>query len=455
MMFRRGSAFTLEKRLSRSVRTASIGAFALAVAGCSSSASTPAQSRDDGGPPSEDSGGRSVDSGVANAHDSGGIVAPDGSGDGASAGDGATPDGGVLAVPLSSCTPLVYTANVAIGGSQTFQMIVDTGSATLGVASSACTTCGVTPLYTPGATAVDQKMTATSDFGTGMWSGEVYQDSVGFASDPSVGVNLVAIDSQSSFFSPDPMCGSAAGEYQGVLGFDRPAAALAGTNVFFDQYVAAKGVPNAFATQLCDNGGTLWLGGYDPAFTTAAPQYTPFTSDIYSSYYYTVDLTTVTVGGTSVTIPSGSNSDSVLDTGTSVFLLSTAAFDALSAAIAATPGFQQVFGTSVGAAWFSSARAPSCTTLTQTKAELDATLPPLTLSFGMSPAIEVQAAATESYIWPYGGQWCSALLSAQAAGLSSFPLASIIGSPVLRSNLVIFDRANGRVGFAPHTPCKG
>jgi len=28
-----------------------------------------------------------------------------------------------------------------------------------------------------------------------------------------------------------------------------------------------------------------------------------------------------------------------------------------------------------------------------------------------------------------------------------------MGSPVLRSNVVIFDRANKQIGFAPHTPC--
>jgi hypothetical protein len=29
-----------------------------------------------------------------------------------------------------------------------------------------------------------------------------------------------------------------------------------------------------------------------------------------------------------------------------------------------------------------------------------------------------------------------------------------MGSPVLKSNVVIFDRANKRIGFAPHTACK-
>jgi hypothetical protein len=32
-------------------------------------------------------------------------------------------------------------------------------------------------------------------------------------------------------------------------------------------------------------------------------------------------------------------------------------------------------------------------------------------------------------------------------------IAAILGAPILRSNVVIFDRANHRVGFAPHTAC--
>jgi hypothetical protein len=30
----------------------------------------------------------------------------------------------------------------------------------------------------------------------------------------------------------------------------------------------------------------------------------------------------------------------------------------------------------------------------------------------------------------------------------------LLGGPVLRSNIVVFDRANQRIGFAPHQPCK-
>jgi hypothetical protein len=89
--------------------------------------------------------------------------------------------------------------------------------------------------------------------------------------------------------------------------------------------------------------------------------------------------------------------------------------------------------------------------VTQTKAALDAALPALTLTFGTSPAITVKALPTESYLFQYGGQWCSAI-AAPPAG-TQFPIGAIMGAPVLRSNVVIFDRAQSRIGFAPHAPC--
>jgi hypothetical protein len=352
----------------------------------------------------------------------------------------------LVSLPLFSCVPSTYTAAVAIGGQQ-FQLAVDTGSTTLGVASSACASCtGVSPKYTPGTTAVDQNRQATTQYGTGSWSGEIYQDSVGAGSEAEVPVDLVAIDNQSQFFQP-VMCNSASGSFQGILGLGPPGAAANGTTGYFDQLVARQGIPDVFATQLCDSGGTLWLGGFDPAATAGAPAYTPEIAAI-DAYYYAVDLVSVTFSGTTVQVTSGQYTDSIVDTGTSVFVLPTAAFNSLTAAIAANPMFVSIFGNG-GVSFLSSPN--NCVTLTQTKAQLDAALPALTLAFGGNAPFSVSAKPTESYLISYLGQWCPALYS--MAPLAGLPIAAILGSPVLKSSIVIFDRANKRIGFAPHAPC--
>ena len=39
--------------------------------------------------------------------------------------------------------------------------------------------------------------------------------------------------------------------------------------------LADKGVPKIFSTLLCDEGGLLWMGGYNPTATTSTPLFTP------------------------------------------------------------------------------------------------------------------------------------------------------------------------------------
>jgi hypothetical protein len=392
-------------------------------------------------------GAQSTDGGGDAAGDGGGGA--DAAGDGGGGGDSGGNPSSLIAVPLQACQGLAFTADVSVGG-QDFQMIVDTGSTSLGVASSMCSGCGVTPLYTPGATAVDQKVMGTSQFGSGSWSGEVYQDSVGFASDPSVPVKFVAIDTQSMFFRPGATCGTSGTGFQGIIGFDRASAAVQGTNAFFDQFVSAKGIPDVFATELCPSGGTLWLGGYDTGMATGAPQYTPFTTDTASSYYYTVSLQSIAVGGTSTTVPINDQfPDTIVDTGTTAFILGTTAFNSLTTAIAGTAGFTQIFGAGAGASWFSSQQP--CGAAGTTKAQIDAALPALTLTFG--GGVTLQMPASESYLVPFSGFWCSLMIAAPSS--AQFPLGSLMGSPMLRSYITVFDRAGGRVGFVPHAACPG
>jgi len=270
-------------------------------------------------------------------------------------------------------------------------------------------------------------------------------------SDPSISLTFVAIDSQSNFFN-SIQCGPSAQGFQGIIGFDRATVALAGTSGFFDQFVASKGIANVFATELCDSGGTLWLGGCNATATTGAPHFTPVTTDAASTSYYTVDLETVTVAGvtTPVGIAAGQYPDTVVDTGTSGFVLQTAAFNNLAAAIAGTPGFQKVFGANAGAAWFSS-QTP-CGGAGMTQGQIDAALPALTFSFGAAPGLTIQMPPSESYLEPAGQYgWCSTIIAVPSG--VQFPLAAIMGAPFLRSQITIYDRAHNQIGFAPHTAC--
>jgi Eukaryotic aspartyl protease len=362
--------------------------------------------------------------------------------------DVAPPPTGLVTIPLGGCVPL-YTAQVTLGGSKTFQLALDTGSTTLGVASSSCTQCeGVDPLYSPASPAVDEHETATSPYESGSWSGEIYQDTVSAGSPTAeTSIKFVAIDKQTTFFQPF-QCGSTPAAYEGIIGFAPSGSDVTGTDGYLDDLVSAGFTPNLFAFHLCDTGGTLWLGGYDATHTTAPPQYVPMSTSFFSQFYYLVNLASVTVDGTTVPVPTGSFSDSILDTGTSLFILQTDAFNAVTAAITADSGFQSAV--SSDPTWFNN--PDNCVSLSQTEAELNAALPPLTLTYGTgASAVSIQAVATDSYLYNYGGLWCPSLYSMAAS--EEFPFAADIGSPVLKSAVTIIDRAGQRVGFAPHAAC--
>ncbi len=354
---------------------------------------------------------------------------------------------GVLAVPLSACSADVYSVGVTVGA-QTFQVIVDTGSSTLGVASSTCTNCNVTPEYTPGSTAVNENMPTSIQYASGSWSGQVYQDQVGVGTSQAAPVKMAAITSQTNFFEP-MQCDSASGTIQGLIGFGPPLAIAQGTELWFNNYVTAANVPNIFATELCETGGTLWLGGYDPSHTTAPPQYTPKAAAL-ASYYHAVTLTSITVGTTTTPVASGSAPYTVMDTGTSVFLMGSTPYTAIAAAIQADATFTSIFSTGFFPA-VSGSPQPNCKAgITQTKAQLDAMLPELTYTFDGTPPITVKGVATESYLLQAQGEWCTAMVGYDFSGE---PIAAIMGAAALKSNVVIFDQGQSRIGFAPHTPC--
>lgn len=393
----------------------------------------------DSGQPAQDSGGTTGDSGVA--------------GDTGTQVDSGTVevDGGTfVAVPLDVCGPaLQYTATATIGATQQFQLAIDTGSGSVGVAGSSCSTCGVSPEWTPDSTATDEHQTVNAMYESGGWVGEIYQDNVSL--DPSMAVPLKfgAMTSQSQFFEPT-QCQIHSGGVQGIVGFGPTASAFPGTNGFFDIYAGTEMIPDLFAMSLCDTGGTLWLGGFDGTAVAAPPQWTAMMPGQFSLEYYLIDFESMTIGTTNIQIANGSGIDSLVDTGTSIFVVPTMAYQTITSAVEATPYFQTAFGANASSL-FANSDAVSCAQISATKADLDANLPPLTLTFGTgASAITINAKATDSYLYSAGNQqWCSGIAGFDMGG---GPPATL-GAPILKSNVVIWDRGNQRIGFAPHADC--
>jgi hypothetical protein len=363
---------------------------------------------------------------------------------------GPSPDAGALHLALTGCPQAGYAGTFLVGGSP-FSLVVDTGSAELGVASSSCSSCGVTPLYTPGSSATDQGQSVTVSYVSGGgWSGEVYRDLLGVPGQSFVApMNLIAIGSQSGgFFTGNSGCafGSVPFTFEGIAGFGPASLAESGTDEPMAA-IAQAGLPDVFSIALCNSTGDMWLGGFDSSVVSAPPVYTP----LIAASYYTVRMNDMQVGTTDLGLTSNDIGDVVVDSDTTEFELPSSVYDSLRDAIGGTSAFQQHFGT---ASWFDNGY---CTTpldaITPTPAQLDAVLPPLTLELddGSGGQVPVTLGATESYLMPVDDQgvvyYCPEIEPRILGG------STVLGSAAVRGELVIVDRAGGRIGFAPYNGC--
>jgi hypothetical protein len=402
-------------------------------------------------------GGVLDDAGTSAAVD-GAATTPDSGGDGASTGDAADPSS-VTTIPLTGCPSSGYAASFTIGG-QPFDLIVDTGSGDLAVASAECTNCtGVTPTYTPGATATDDGRQVTSQYGIGTWSGELYTDTVAIsAAALSTSMTFAAIRTQAQFFAPSGCnFGAVAFAPQGIAGFGPTALATPHADVFMSRLVAQSLVPNTFAVELCPIGGQLWLGGFDAqaAATTADVSYTPMTA----SGFYSLTLDDLQLGGQTLGFGSSDFGTTIVDTGTTSLALPSTVLTALTQAITSNSVFASSFTGASGNWLVGTSTTNSCFSSPHSTSELDAMLPGISL---VMPAdgggtLTITLTATESYLAPAVDTkngtsttyYCSGVLENTAKTAST-----ILGVAAMSAHLIVFDGAGMRIGFAPQTHCR-
>jgi hypothetical protein len=347
---------------------------------------------------------------------------------------------------LVGCTTTDYSVSATIGGVPGFSLIVDSGSTDLAVASSACSNCpGLSPTYdqTHGSS---QHQSLTDVYGSGQWTGSVYSDRILVGGLPAINATFAAITSQSSFFTnSDCNLGtSGSNKDQGIMGMAFSSIAQVTGGGYMDQLLAQNPVPNVFATQLCETGGNLWIGGYDSSFMAAQPQYAALGTE----QYYSVTMLDLSVGGASLGLAASAYHTPIVDTGTSITQLPSAVYAALVAALEANANFAGAFG----AGFFS---AGDCVTSAMTPSQLDAQLPFLAISFASTTsgqAFSVSLPPTKSYLDMHLNS--SGTTQYYCPGVS--PTATnppIVGGSFLRSFVTVFDRAYARLGFATQAGC--
>lgn len=281
-------------------------------------------------------------------------------------------------IRLTGCPFADFTAPVRIGG-RVFNLIVDTGSATLALAGGKCTNCGaVQPRWEASASSAPQDVAVSGSYGGGTgWRGQSVLELVSIDtffpspaapaaaeegdnstlpssttdsssdSDPSsaggsttaASMRVAVIlqqstpgkdqfggvkESASDFFFANPCADDPASlrgqiVMQGILGMGFSRLAAKGTDAFFPSLMAAAPqMPPLFALEMCTHSGTLWLGGADPdSYSSAELLYTP----ILSATYWVISPANVFVGGRSLGFFEGdwSAGVNIMDSGTTLW----------------------------------------------------------------------------------------------------------------------------------------
>ena len=361
--------------------------------------------------------------------------------------DGPVSPAGYATIPLISGQGFFYTAPLTIG-SQTFQVDVDTGSTTTGVAETACTSScgGVSPLYTPSSSSVDTKHTASTQYADGSgWSGEVWTDSIGLThGTPSANVSFVGVTTETGFFDGN---GNA---YQGILGLG-PDALLERYTTSYLSAVTAAGVTDEIAFEMCANAGTMWVGGWDDT-KSDAQQFAPMVPISGNNPFYSVNLQDIALGGTSLGFGASTYQQPIVDTGTSLEYLPTAAYNAYVAKINGDAGFKALFP---GQTMSDPDNGPNYGCVKAgagvTDAMVDAMLPAISYKL---PAMgggtfTITAPPTQSYLQNFGsGMYCNGIGNGGNQG-------SLFGDTFLQSWVTVFDIKNQKIGFGLDKGCSG
>ncbi|KDQ55714.1 hypothetical protein JAAARDRAFT_37134 [Jaapia argillacea MUCL 33604] len=258
-----------------------------------------------------------------------------------------------------------YLGSISIGTpAQTFNVILDTGSADFWLASTGCSTCpSGTPEYSSSKSSTSTLSTTpvSIKYGSGAVAGTLTQDALNMGGFLVSQQQFVSVTQVSSQF----LTGTAAG----LMGLGWQTIASSGAMPFWQALFNA----NQFTTpefsfylrRLVDDpsapvetyGGEFTLGGTNSSLYTGNIEFLNFPSGVTPSFWV-LPVTGLTVGGKAVTVPTGNSALAAIDTGTTLIGGPSAGVQAYWAGV---PGSQALTGQYQGFYAF-----PCSTTLTTT-----------------------------------------------------------------------------------------
>ncbi|XP_068743148.1 beta-secretase 1-like [Montipora capricornis] len=320
-------------------------------------------------------------------------------------------------------TSYAYVIELDLGTPpQRLEFLVDTGSSNMAIAGPRCRDemdrkCEIETFYYPekSSTSEDQHIPIETEYGKGAWSGDIYRDVVAFPGDgPRTTAEFAVISHEKDFFLRNSI-------NEGILGLAYKSLATDDVQPLYDQLVQDNKVPNVFSLGLCNGMGKIWLD-FPEAFEYHSPiHYT----DINQETWYSVSMTGIDVAGNDLGLLPPSYSSAIVDSGTTDILLHPEVYSAVIA-------------------------------------QLKLRGPPVDERFWESYCVD-----TDPYQWPYitiylkntiGGSFGLTVLGKHyvrkqdefyCLSIGAKQSGAVLGEVVMEGNVVVFDRANQRIGFAP------
>lgn len=363
---------------------------------------------------------------------------------------------GLAVVPIRGCVPAEYFGAVNFGDDH-LSLLLDSGSTTTAVASSSCRACNVSEAY-DGSTGTNLRTDAEAKYGDGSaWSGTLWRDGVDMGAlnaplTPEVQVAFAAITAEANnFFSGTESCQKDESiGFDGILGLGPDSLLATGSTGFLTALAATKKLAHdAFSTQLCEVGGNVMLGGYASNTVTAAPFFVPMLTSQGQLYYYSMAVSKLAVGGVDTQVTARQLGPAIVDSGTQIVAMPPAPFRAFLAVLGANAAFNRYMD-------LETFERGGCMQPKEAidRVALDAALPKLQLGLTQSDAtpVTLELDASRSYLVPLldaagGVHYCGTV----QGGDDGDPF--ILGNPVMRQHVVIYDRENRRLGFAPQQGC--
>ena len=326
--------------------------------------------------------------------------------------------------------------------STTMPLSIDIGSPGTGVLSSLCTSscAGLAPLYNPDATVTSLARQVSPRYGDGTygWDGSMFLGDVALGDGVQVPLQFAAIGNN--------MLYSASMMERGLFGLGPIRTSGQGFSSFVDTWSYVTGAPHAFATQICNPNGRLWLGGYDPHTLAEPLRFTPLLAES----WWQVQVNDLVVGGVPQHRSSADFGLAIVDNGSADVSLPANPFAQYYAALAANANVTRYFAPTL----FASANNCAVPLQTVTREQLDAQLPSFGLVLpadGNNATFTLELAATDSYLRPIldaSGEptsYCSAVQSSTV---------TVFSSALMRTLLLVFDLDNHRLGLARHWGCQ-